>query len=69
MGEADLSSNLTLTFTRPLFNHNGRVVASVSISALTIGLAPEKEKLFEGIVTKITTRSYPKSERKSQSRA
>jgi DNA-binding IclR family transcriptional regulator len=40
----------------PVFNHNGRVVASISISALTLRLTPKKEKLFEGIITKITNR-------------
>lgn len=40
----------------PVFNHNGQVVASISISALTRSLTSNKEKQYEGIITKITTR-------------
>jgi len=38
----------------PVFNHNGRAVASISISVLTASLTPEKENRYETILKQIT---------------
>lgn len=40
----------------PVFNHTGRAVASISISVLTLHLTSEKEKKYENILKKITSR-------------
>jgi IclR family transcriptional regulator, KDG regulon repressor len=40
----------------PVFNHQNRVVASISVSSLSERLTRKKEKLFEDIIIRITQR-------------